>query len=134
MQSKIGRRRFLVSSGWGVGILVFWPELTVWAAGKIAIPMAKVPAVSSVGGSVALKVKDKLLLLVRDGPETIRALNPICTHRKCVVAYSAAKKIIECPCHGSEYDLDGHVLKGPAPSPLQTYPAELSGDQVVVTM
>lgn len=135
MQTKIGRRGFLLGSGCGVGLLLGWPAPRTWAAeNKIAVPLAKIPPVTSVGGSIVLKVKDKLLLLVRDSPQTVRALNPICTHRKCVVAFNSAEKKIKCPCHGSEFDLDGRVLKGPATSPLQTYPAELSGEQVVVTM
>ncbi len=135
MQTKIGRRGFLLGSGCGVGLLLGWPVPHSWAAGnKVAIPLAKIPPVSSVGGSIVLKVKDKLLLLVRDSEKSVRAFNPICTHRKCVVAFNSAEHKIKCPCHGSQFDLDGHVLQGPAPSPLQTYPAELSGEQVVVTM
>ncbi len=135
MKNKIGRRGFLLGSGYSVGLLLGCPVRLAWSAeNKIAIPLAKIPPVSSVGGSIVLKVKDKLLLLVRDSPQSVRAFNPICTHRKCVVAFDSAEKKIKCPCHGSEFDLDGLVLKGPAPSPLQTYPAELSGEQIVVTM
>lgn len=29
--------------------------------------------------------------------------------------------IIRCPCHGSQYDLEGKVLQGPALYPLAAY-------------
>jgi nitrite reductase/ring-hydroxylating ferredoxin subunit len=133
--SAFGRRRFLVGSGLGLGTLLAWPNVVARAGGgKVAIPLAKLETLKSVGGSIALKVKDKLLLLVRDSATTVRAFNPICTHRQCVVAFSANDRKIKCPCHGSQFDLDGHVVHGPASRPLGTYAAELAGEQVIVTL
>lgn len=135
MQTKIGRRGFLVSSGCGLGLILGWSAPPAWSEGNtVTVPLTRFPPVSRVGGSILLKVKDKLLLLVRDGPQSVRAFNPICTHRKCVVAFASAENKLKCPCHGSQFDLDGRVEKGPAPSPLQTYPAELSGEQILVKM
>ncbi len=133
--TKCERRHFLVGSALAAGALLRRPTAAVGAEPhKVAIPLAKLPMLKSVGGSVVLKVHDKLLLLVRDGPATVRAFNPVCTHRHCIVAYKAADVRIECPCHGSQYALDGHVLKGPAPRPLEVYQAELAGEQVIVTL
>jgi Rieske Fe-S protein len=133
--STFGRRRFLLGSGVGLGALLVLPKGAARAeSNKIAIPLAKVQALKAVGGSVVLKVKDKSLLLVRDGATSVRAFNPVCTHRQCVVAYSAGEKKIKCSCHSSLFDLAGHVLSGPAPRPLQVYPAELAGEQIIVTL
>ena len=133
--SKLGRRHFLLGSGLGLGALLSLPTLPARAEGKrVAIPLAKLELLKSVGGSVVLKVHEKLLLLVRDSATTVRAFNPVCTHRQCVVAYSAGEHKIDCPCHGSQFDLDGKVVKGPAPRPLQSYPAELAGEQIIVTL
>jgi Rieske Fe-S protein len=33
-----------------------------------------------------------------------------------------------CPCHGSEYDLNGKVIKGPAYKNLETVPSRISED------
>ena len=133
--SAFGRRRFLVGSGLSLGTLLAWPNVLARAGGgKVAIPLAKLETLKSVGGSIALKVKDKLLLLVRDSAASVRAFNPVCTHRQCVVAFSANDRKIKCPCHGSQFDLDGHVVHGPASRPLETYAAELAGEQVIVTL
>ena len=46
------------------------------------------------------------------------ALNAICTHLGCVVPWSAAENKFMCPCHGSQYNPEGGVVRGPAPLPL----------------
>jgi nitrite reductase/ring-hydroxylating ferredoxin subunit len=133
--SVFGRRRFLLGSGLSLGALLAWPTVAAHAEGsKVAIPLAKLETLKSVGGSISLKVKDKLLLLVRDSATTVRAFNPVCTHRQCVVAFSASDRKIKCPCHGSQFDLDGHVIHGPAARPLETHAAELAGEQIIVTL
>ncbi len=133
--TKCGRRHFLVGSALGAGALLRWLIAPARAEPqKIAVPLAKLAMLKSEGGSVVIKVHDKQLLLVRDTASTVRALSAICTHRHCTVAYRAADHLIQCPCHGSRYGLDGRVIRGPAPRPLEAYPAELDGEQIIVTL
>jgi cytochrome b6-f complex iron-sulfur subunit len=47
----------------------------------------------------------------------VYAISRVCTHLGCIVKPTAEG--FECPCHGSRYDRDGLVTKGPAPRPLQ---------------
>jgi Rieske Fe-S protein len=37
-----------------------------------------------------------------------------CTHLGCRLAFNTAERSWDCPCHGSRFDIDGHVLQGPA--------------------
>lgn len=60
----------------------------------------------------------------RDG-EGVYAISTICTHLGCVV--KATGKGFECPCHGSGFTKDGHVVKGPAPKPLPWLKVTKSG-------
>lgn len=46
------------------------------------------------------------------------ALNAICTHLGCVVPWYPEGNKFQCPCHGSQYAPDGHVIRGPAPLPF----------------
>lgn len=127
------RRAFLSLLSFAAGALVTLPSL-VARAKKLAIPLSKVPPLEKEGGAVALKLKGRTVLFVRDGASSVRAVNPTCTHKQCTVEYRPAEKHFECPCHHSRYSIEGKVLNGPAPKDLETYPAELSGDRIVVTL
>ena len=69
--------------------------------------------------------------LVFNGAEGFYAISSTCTHLGCNV--KKANQGFECPCHGSRFDDNGQVVRGPAPSPLSWYALTLSprGDLVV---
>jgi cytochrome b6-f complex iron-sulfur subunit len=50
----------------------------------------------------------------------IYALTSICTHKGCTV-YPEGNTGFGCPCHDSEYDLQGSVTQGPAELPLKHF-------------
>jgi cytochrome b6-f complex iron-sulfur subunit len=45
-------------------------------------------------------------------------LNAVCTHLGCTVPWVRAQNKFMCPCHGSQYDATGKVVRGPAPLSL----------------
>jgi len=116
-----------------IGGALLWPASWLQAqAQKIAFKINKVAKLREVHGWAILKIKDRQILFVRDSENTIKALNPICTHKQCTVEYSREKGRIVCPCHGSEYALDGRVLKEPSTEPLGIYESELRQDGLIV--
>jgi Rieske Fe-S protein len=54
-----------------------------------------------------------------------------CTHKGCTVD-KVADGTIDCPCHGSKFNLDGTVAKGPAREPLATENITVQGDSIVL--
>lgn len=62
------------------------------------------------------------------------AYSAICTHQGCTVGYSAANKILACPCHGAEFDPfnAAKVIAGPAQRPLTAVKVAIVGDWVVL--
>jgi cytochrome b6-f complex iron-sulfur subunit len=67
--------------------------------------------------------------LFRDS-EGVFAISTVCTHLGCIVKASA--KGFDCPCHGSGFEKDGTVVKGPAPQPLPWLKVSISGSKVTV--
>ena len=47
------------------------------------------------------------------------AINAICTHLGCVVPWNPTEQKFMCPCHGSQYNNEGFVIRGPAPKSLK---------------
>lgn len=60
------------------------------------------------------------LLIVRISATEYVTLSMRCTHEGCTV--NAPKDlVVQCPCHGSRFDLTGRVLAGPAQRRLTSY-------------
>jgi Rieske Fe-S protein len=60
----------------------------------------------------------------------IVALLAQCTHNGCQPSPVADRLV--CPCHGSEFSLEGTVLQGPADRPLTRYEVTESDGDVTV--
>ena len=59
-------------------------------------------------------------ILMKRSDGTIFAMSMLCTHVCCQCEYASQYNEIFCPCHGSVFDQNGSVLRGPAPIPLPT--------------
>jgi glycine/D-amino acid oxidase-like deaminating enzyme/nitrite reductase/ring-hydroxylating ferredoxin subunit len=66
-----------------------------------------------------VKFEGSKLAIYKDNQGKIFALNPVCTHAKCLVDWNNAEKSWDCPCHGARYDIDGQVITGPAHRALE---------------
>lgn len=62
--------------------------------------------------------------------EGVYAISLVCTHLGCIVR--ASSKGFECPCHGSRFAPDGHVIGGPAPKGLPWLAVTLQGAEILV--
>ena len=60
------------------------------------------------------------------------AFSKVCTHLGCLVKYDKERQIFICPCHAGLFDLEGNVISGPPPSPLQKFAVRVDGDNIVI--
>ncbi|TQC43319.1 Rieske (2Fe-2S) protein [Rhodococcus sp. WS4] len=60
-----------------------------------------------------------------------RGFSSTCTHAGCTVS-DVSNGTINCPCHGSKFNLDGSVHTGPAFAPLAPRSVSVQGDSVVI--
>jgi Rieske Fe-S protein len=103
-------------------------------AKKVAIDLDKLSALKEVGGSAIVSLKKKKILFIRTSKDSISAVKPECTHQKCAVRYKQKWGEIRCTCHGSKFTTSGKVESGPAEKDLETYPAKIEKNKVVVTL
>jgi menaquinol-cytochrome c reductase iron-sulfur subunit len=62
----------------------------------------------------------------------VTVFSPICPHAGCYYNWDPSSHQFQCPCHGSVFSIDGKVLGGPAPRPLDTLPNEIKDDELYV--
>ena len=55
----------------------------------------------------------------------IAAFDNRCTHNHCVFPWAEDAEIFSCPCHGSQFKLNGDYIAGPAPRSLDRYDVEI---------
>ncbi len=65
------------------------------------------------------------LIIRQEGETTVFSAH--CTHLGCIINQMENGRLV-CPCHGSEYDLDGKVVKGPAYKSLPMIPSKITAD------
>lgn len=66
--------------------------------------------------------------LTRQG-DNVRCFNAICPHAGCFVSYAADRKVYQCPCHTSAFELDGKIIS-PSPSPRAMDELEVDADKL----
>jgi cytochrome b6-f complex iron-sulfur subunit len=137
MSAKPSRRRFVVTAG-ATGLVAGSLGLLA-ALARFVVPdvLYESPRRFPVGrptdfppGSVTLVPDHRVFVF--NTPQGFYVSSAVCTHLACNVAYQDGKGFA-CPCHGSVFDEDGRVVKGPAPRPLPRYAVGLSrrGELVV---
>ncbi len=136
-KSKLSRRQFL-GIAWGGSLGLIFAQIVV-ALLKFIQPVAT----GGFGGLVyAGKIEEFTIdsvnrilagrFYIARTPNGILALWQKCPHLGCAVPWIEEEGIFHCPCHGSEFDIHGEVLGGPAPRPLDYFPVEIKSGEVWV--
>jgi len=75
------------------------------------------------------------ILVEHNSDDTYKALSGICTHQHCLVSgFDGTNSVFVCPCHGSQFDLNGNVKKGPANSKLGSYSTRVENNSLIITL
>jgi nitrite reductase/ring-hydroxylating ferredoxin subunit len=124
------RRRFFASGAavCGAGLVVRSAEAAAREKEQpklIALPFGEYKDLARVGGFVEAELPDRTEVIVahvEQGRFVCCSLR--CTHANCKVTYDAKNKRFACPCHNSQFDLDGKPIAGPARKPLTRFETE----------
>jgi ubiquinol-cytochrome c reductase cytochrome b subunit len=66
------------------------------------------------------------------GSTEVIVYSPVCPHLGCHYDWDPQTRRFVCPCHGSIFSMDGKVLGGPAPRPLDTLPSKVENGMLYV--
>jgi len=70
--------------------------------------------------------------VVKLSDREIIAYGPQCPHLGCAYHWDQENKEFLCPCHASTFSIDGKVLSGPAPRPLDRYEVKTEGNSLLL--
>lgn len=79
-----------------------------------------------------LSQEDIVVIASPSDPKTVIAVNSVCPHAGCGVTWDQEQSLFVCPCHHSQFDSLGKVIKGPAEQPLTAYSTKLEGGTILV--
>lgn len=87
----------------------------------ITVPKIEAATLQQPNGLLQVQARNlPIRIVLRNIPgQGFIALSTVCTHSGCEVRAMPAS--FQCPCHGSEYDVEGNVTEGPARKPLQKF-------------
>lgn len=137
--SEIKRRDFLKyvwgaaglavlgEAGW-VGLKFFSPQVVEGQFGGVFT----VGAVEDFPPGSVTPFNEGRFYLVRLNDGGFLALYRKCTHLGCAVPWEPAENKFICPCHASEFEMDGQVLNPPAPRPLDRFIVSIEDGQIRV--
>ncbi len=139
-EEEISRRRFLIAGWFGfLGFLFYCLSVTIIDFFKPKV-LLEAPMSFKAGlpeeyplNTVSTKwIEGQKVWLIRN-EKGLYALSAICTHLGCTPRWVNEEGLFKCPCHGSNFTINGDVVVGPASLPLWRYSIGLAEDgQVVV--
>ena len=131
------RREFLAVLGAGAlalaglgttvtAVRFLWPEVLFEQETRFAVGRP-----DEIAQGTLLVLPEQRVYVVHDAVGFF-ALSATCTHLGCMTRYEKENNRIFCPCHGSQFSVDGAVTGGPAPRPLPRLDLALESGALVV--
>lgn len=101
--------------------------------GAIALTIDAGSPLASVGNAALLQTSSGNFLVARTAQDTFVALTAVCTHEACTIT-GYQNQMYTCPCHGSQYNTNGAVLRGPAPASLRQFSTQFANGVLTITV
>lgn len=145
---KTSRRKvisFLLGAGFGsLGLATIYPIIRFIipppapGTGTTSVSAGKVGELRPNQGKIFKFGNSPGILILKPGGDPVNATSyvaftAVCTHLNCTVQYRDDIKEIWCACHNGHFDLNGNVISGPPPKPLEQYRVAIKGEEIFVS-
>lgn len=95
------------------------PSAKAWVTDRLGPRSSLDLSVIGTNDGVVVDIGGKPTAISRDAEGIIHAVSAECSHRGCLLGWNRGMGTWDCACHGSSFDPDGQVLRGPATSNLE---------------
>jgi Rieske Fe-S protein len=113
------------------------PESLTIGEDCLTVDLRKARSLSGVGNAawIADEGRSLKLIIVHADPDEYSVLSGLCTHGGQTISYNRHRRLLQCNnFNHSNFDLSGRVVKGPAETPLASYPVRVAGETLVVML
>ena len=111
------------------------PKGSATLDGDVAVvDLAANAPLAAAGGAVSVDAGERQLIVVNRGDGSYLAADRRCTHMGCQIDWDADATQYACPCHGSRFESDGSVARGPAKKPIASYAVESDGSTLRIAL
>lgn len=126
------RRKLLSVVGSSTGLLVIGAAIPACGNQTGTPPTGPVSASNVSALSVGTMITLSNIVVARDAGG-VYAMSAVCTHAGCLLedVSDTISAGLYCPCHGSAFDGDGAVTRGPARAALQHYAVTIAADGTI---
>lgn len=105
---------------------------TLPSTGRLSLSIWEFEVLQQEQGSLRLEVGLDTPILVNHSGGQYYAMSAKCKHNGCTVpTFNTDLGVIRCPCHGSQYNIDGSLNQGPALEGLDRFTAIFDGNETV---
>lgn len=99
-------------------------------ADKVVIKKSEL--IAGTAKNITFKNKPIMIIHRLGAGKGMIALSRVCTHLGCLVYFDKSEQKIICPCHAAKFSIEGNVMSGPAPKPLERIPLQVEAERVIV--
>jgi Rieske Fe-S protein len=72
------------------------------------------------------------VFVVRKSESALNVYSNVCTHLSCRVNWNEEVAAYTCPCHDAQFGLNGEVLYGPPPRPMDEYEYTIEDGNILI--
>lgn len=102
-------------------------------SGTITLAIDTTSPLATVGNAALVQYTGGSVLVARTAQNVFAALTSICTHQSCTIS-GYSNQVYTCPCHGSQFGVNGNVVRGPAATSLRSFQTQFASDQLIITL
>ena len=74
------------------------------------------------------------IIIVKKSDTDYLVFSSVCRHKKCNVRYKKDRDLFVCPCHGSTYNMNGKVIKGPSQGDIPKYRVKVKDNKLEISI
>ncbi|MFQ5606100.1 MAG: ubiquinol-cytochrome c reductase iron-sulfur subunit [bacterium] len=142
-QENVNRRGFLRRMFMGIGLALSYGAGAVYAI-QFLLPrkkqtkyrkllIASLEELPQNGSKTFRDLSGREMVLVNTNLG-LKAISTTCTHLGCKAYWEPENDRFFCPCHDGVFDVNGNVVSGPPPRPLESNPVEVDENNNVFVL